>query len=245
MAVVTEFVQDGIRYLPSKTLAKACGISPQYLTSFCRDGLVTAVFHRGAWHVEEQSLHRFLAEQEKQREEYNRRLSEEAKRDVEERARKAAAEEEQRIEVARAATRSALRVRRRTIASNGLLGTVTFFAAAISGALAFQTIAPEKFADTLHAAAHAPESISSQLAAASSLPVVDVLASSLFKTFCPIFNDCPPATPVATQHLQQSQTQTFPTQQTACAALSSFRQRPEFDRARCSPGSRAWASTRR
>jgi hypothetical protein len=43
MAALQEFIQDGIRHLPSKELAKSVGLSPQYLTRFCREGRVAAV----------------------------------------------------------------------------------------------------------------------------------------------------------------------------------------------------------
>ena len=37
MAALTEFVQDGIRYIPTKTIAKAVGLSPRYVADFCRN----------------------------------------------------------------------------------------------------------------------------------------------------------------------------------------------------------------
>ncbi len=45
MAALPELIQDGIRYVPTKAIAKEVGLSPRYLTDFCRDGRVTAVFH--------------------------------------------------------------------------------------------------------------------------------------------------------------------------------------------------------
>jgi hypothetical protein len=56
MAALTEFVQDGIRYVPTKAIAKEVGLSPRYLADSCRDGEVAAVFHKGAWYVQETSL---------------------------------------------------------------------------------------------------------------------------------------------------------------------------------------------
>jgi hypothetical protein len=37
-----EFVQDSIRYISSKAAAKRVGLSSDYISRFCRDGLVMA-----------------------------------------------------------------------------------------------------------------------------------------------------------------------------------------------------------
>ena len=70
MAALTEFIQDGIRYVPTKAIAKSVGLSPRYLADFCRDGRVTAIFHKGAWYVEESSLRSFLADRQREQEVY-------------------------------------------------------------------------------------------------------------------------------------------------------------------------------
>src|ERR1700682_1543964 len=69
-------VQDGVRYIPSKVAARAVGLSPDYVSRFCRDGAVRAIRQRDGWYVDENSLAAFVVEQAKQREEYNRKLSE-------------------------------------------------------------------------------------------------------------------------------------------------------------------------
>ena len=53
MSALPEFIQDGIRYVPTKAIAKSVGLSPDYLTRFCRERAVAAVFHKGAWYVNE------------------------------------------------------------------------------------------------------------------------------------------------------------------------------------------------
>jgi hypothetical protein len=84
MSALTEFIQDGIRYVPCKIVAKSVDLSSEYLTRFCRERLIMAVFHKGAWYAHEGSRHTFLQKQKREQEEYNRKLSQEKKREVQE-----------------------------------------------------------------------------------------------------------------------------------------------------------------
>ena len=70
MAALTEFIQDGIRYVPCKVVAKSVDLSPEYLTRFCRERLIMAVFHKGVWYVHEGSLYTFLEKQRREQEDY-------------------------------------------------------------------------------------------------------------------------------------------------------------------------------
>jgi hypothetical protein len=152
MAALSEFVQDGIRYIPTKVAAKAVGLSPRYLVEFCRGGKIAAIWHKGAWYVQETSLRAYLDKCTREQEEYNRKLSEDAKREIEENARRAALAERRRLQQIRSDRRRGQRIKILTSA----LAALTFFGVALSGALAFQNIAPQKFAATLHAASIAP-----------------------------------------------------------------------------------------
>jgi hypothetical protein len=40
-----EYIQDSIRYVPSKVAAKRVGLAPDYISRFFRDGLIGAA-HR-------------------------------------------------------------------------------------------------------------------------------------------------------------------------------------------------------
>ena len=181
MAALSEFIQDGVRYVPTKAIAKEVGLSPRYLADFCRDGHVSAVFHKGAWYVEENSLRAFLDKRAREQEEYNRKLSQEAKAEVE--------RHKAQLAPALPPEPAPLRVHRKP--AEVLLATLTIFAVMASGAVAFHNIAPQKFAATLNDASHAPEFLSSQVAAVASLPWLDNFAAALYRTICPIFRDCP------------------------------------------------------
>ena len=202
MAALTEFIQDGIRYVPTKVVAKSVGLAPDYLSRFCREGLVAGVFHKGAWYVEEQSLNRFLADQERQREEYNRKLSDEAKQEVARVRSAVTIAPHPHLREHRAAHQTP------TLQSpaSPVLPLLTF-CILIGTGVAFEAIAP-------------PNSIAraslknnfamraTQLAAASSLPWFDALADNFYNALCPIFRNCTASAP--TRISQQPSVNTSP-----------------------------------
>jgi len=185
MAALSEFVQDGIRYVPTKAIAKSVDLSPDYLTRFCREGKVAAVFHKGAWYVSEASLTTFLADEARRRDEQNRKLSEEAKQEVE---RLRAAQLAAIAPVA--STKPTPTMRRTTQPASLLIGTIAFLISLAGVGLAFEVIAPpNSIARENLKSNFAPTQ--QQLAAVSSLPWFDSFADTLFRTICPIFRDCP------------------------------------------------------
>src|SRR5438132_14084801 len=75
-------VADGARYALTRVVAKSANLSPNYITRFCREGLVQAVRNNGLWYVNEDSLRNFLADQARQREEWNQGQSRRRKEEL-------------------------------------------------------------------------------------------------------------------------------------------------------------------
>jgi len=231
MAALSEFVQDGIRYVPTKSIAKTVDLSADYLTRFCREGKVAAVFHKGAWYVSEASLTTFLADEARRREEQNRKLSEEAKQEVERvRAAQVAA-------MAPAAIHLAPTIRRSAQPASLIIGAISFLISLAGVGLAFEMIAPPNSITRANFKTNIAEIFQTltsgmvsrahdQLAAASSLPWLDTFADALYRTVCPILRDCPREEFVAAPqpHLQQKATATSSPSQPAVATPQTVQQ---------------------
>jgi len=133
-------VVDGIPYVLSRAVAKTAGLSPNYISRFCREELVQAVRNNGLWYVNEDSLRNYLADQARQRDEWNQKQSELRKQE------RGLAEKS----AAPTPTRSALpATTRRVQPAEALLAGLTLFAVMASGALAYSNIAPEAFARSI------------------------------------------------------------------------------------------------
>ncbi|KAB2938003.1 MAG: hypothetical protein K8F92_15575 [Hyphomicrobium sp.] len=80
--MVDEITIDGVPFIAARTAAATVGISPDYLTRWCREGLVTA--HRlssGIWFVNLQSVQQCLAEREAQKALWRAQLSQGLKKE--------------------------------------------------------------------------------------------------------------------------------------------------------------------
>lgn len=195
-----EFIQDGICYVPSKVAAKRVGLSPDYISRFCRQRAVIATWHRSMWYVNEASLDAFLAQQAQEREENNRKLAEEARQEAE-RARAAPSTRAPHPNL-RAYTRTIARDRVQKVLAK-TLATITLVVS-LGSAFAL-TNDRDAFSAFNEGAASARASLTRNIgsgrdvaetqlaAAASSLSWLDALGEKLFQTLCPLFNDCPPA----------------------------------------------------
>ena len=80
--MVDEITIDGTRFVAARQAASLVGMSPDYLTRWCREGLVKARrITSGIWFVNLQSLQQHLAEREARktawRSELSQRLREE------------------------------------------------------------------------------------------------------------------------------------------------------------------------
>jgi len=193
-----ELLQDSIRYVPSKVAAKRVGLSPDYISRFCRQGLVTATWHRGMWWVNEASLDKFVAEQARQREEYNRKLAAETRKETE-RARAATPTSEPHPNL-RAYTRTIARDRARKVLAKTLatitlvvsLGSAFALTSDRETYAAFNERVASVGASLTRNIGSARDVAETQLAAAaSSLSWLDALGQKIFQTLCPLFNDCP------------------------------------------------------
>lgn len=182
-------VQDGIRYIPSKVAARAVGLSPDYVSRFCRAGDVRAIRQRHGWYVDEKSLAAFVADQARRREEYNRTLSE------------AVTQQFQRAKETAAASVTiaphpdlkkfvADTKRRAARTSRAIATTALVFAVFFSSAFAFEAVAPQ--APAISAAfRNNVAGVQTQLAtSAASFPWLDHLATNLYNALCPIFTNC-------------------------------------------------------
>jgi len=174
----TEFFQDGIRYVPTKVAAKRVGLSPDYVARMARERVIVATRHQRTWYVSEASLDTYLASQAQQRDEYNRKLSEEARQEVERVRAATPITVAPHPQVHAHATALAHRRARKTFIIQSLAAIVLFVS--VVGAFALTDLGSE------------PRTAGqSHLAAASSLPWLDTIGDKLFNVFCLLFNDCP------------------------------------------------------
>jgi len=181
-----EFVQDSIRYVASKVAAKKVGLSSDYISRFCRDGLVLGTRHNGSWYINEGSLDTYLKSQAAEQAARNRELSAAAKEDV----RRVQNEQQQ---AQRPATPPpppvTSPIHRAPLARTRASKAV--FAQAIAALILFVSVgAAYAFADlsALSAIKENAASARSQLAASASW--FDALAEKVYDTVCPYFSDC-------------------------------------------------------
>ena len=74
--MVDEITIDGTRFVAARQAAALVGMSPDYLTRWCREGLVQARrIASGIWFVNLQSLQQHLAEREAHKAEWRTRLA--------------------------------------------------------------------------------------------------------------------------------------------------------------------------
>ena len=74
--MVEEITIDGTRFVAARQAASLVGMSPDYLTRWCREGLVKARrITSGIWFVNLQSLQQHLAEREARKAEWRAELS--------------------------------------------------------------------------------------------------------------------------------------------------------------------------
>ena len=75
--MVEEITIEGIRFVTAKQAAALVGMSPDYLTRWCREGLIQARrLAGGIWFVNLQSLQQHLAEREARKAEWRAQLAE-------------------------------------------------------------------------------------------------------------------------------------------------------------------------
>ena len=75
--MVEEITIDGTRFVAARQAAALVGMSPDYLTRWCREGLVKARrITSGIWFVNLQSLQQHLAEREARKAEWRAQLAE-------------------------------------------------------------------------------------------------------------------------------------------------------------------------
>ena len=73
--MLDEITLDGVRYLAGKRAASLVGVSPDYLTRWCREGLVQARrLAGGVWFVSVASLEQHLAEKEARKQQWRAQL---------------------------------------------------------------------------------------------------------------------------------------------------------------------------
>ena len=74
--MLDEIQIDGIPFVAARRAAADVGISPDYLTRWCREGLVTARrISSGIWFVNVQSLKQHLADREERKAEWRAQLA--------------------------------------------------------------------------------------------------------------------------------------------------------------------------
>ncbi len=202
----SEIIVAGVRFVSVRDAATGVEISADYISRLCRKGVVHGRLEGREWYVNPASLSEWRANQARRKDALRERTRELRK---EERANGHAVTSPITVAPHRELNdrfkQHIKRAQRVRAAGTAFLATLTLFAVMASGALAFQNIAPQKFAAAVDAATHAPENIQSQLAAVASLPWIDALASNVFNAVCPIIGNCSPteiATPSTQQHLQ-------------------------------------------
>jgi predicted site-specific integrase-resolvase len=77
-----EITIDGMPFIAARSAAAMVGMSPDYLTRWCREGLVTARrLAGGIWFVNLQSLYQHLAEREARKMQWRAQLSQRLKQE--------------------------------------------------------------------------------------------------------------------------------------------------------------------
>ena len=214
-------VVDGIQYVLTRAVAKGANLSPDYIASFCRGGLVHAVRHNGMWYVNEASLQKFLADEAQQQAEWKRRLSEQRKRELQvaRQASPAGRDATHSTQVKRRtsqpgtahpaairftqlkrATRHFIRASREIIVAVALTGILMSALAPALPDAQQRLIASgrEKIRDALASLGNIPLA-RDQLAAASNFPWLEEFAKNFHAALCPILRNCPSAERATTQ----------------------------------------------
>lgn len=74
--MVEEITIDGMPFIAARNAAALVGMSPDYLTRWCREGLIKARrLSGGIWFVNLQSLQQHLAEREAQKAQWRAQLA--------------------------------------------------------------------------------------------------------------------------------------------------------------------------
>lgn len=74
--MLEEIIIDGVPFMAARYAAANVGISPDYLTRWCREGLVTARrVAGGIWFVNLPSLEKYLAEKQARKEIWRAQLA--------------------------------------------------------------------------------------------------------------------------------------------------------------------------
>lgn len=80
--MVEEITIDGMPFIAARNAAAIVGISPDYLTRWCREGLITARrISSGTWFVNLQSVQQHLAEREARKALWRAQLSQRLKQE--------------------------------------------------------------------------------------------------------------------------------------------------------------------
>lgn len=199
----SEIIVDGVSYIPSKDAATRVALNADYISRFCRGGLVQCTQVGGMWYVNEDSLRLFIKKQELQKREWRktqaqRRRSEQAQAGM---LPKQATAQSQPFEstpiknpaIMTIAPRELSRPQLSPIQSplllapapqKVLLKSIVFLIVLTSTGLAFEMIAPPETLSRVHVAAQ------KQAAAIASIPIIDKTASAFYNFVCPFVSNC-------------------------------------------------------
>ena len=194
-----EIIVDGRRYVPSKAAARTVDLVPDYISRLCRSGFVDGRLENGMWYVSEESLRKFLADQELQKERHNKEKAERLKQEQHAAGFHDAIKDAQHPAITIAAPHAELQAHHATKAraSRVLATSVLSFFLLFSSALAFEIAAPPGSA---HRAQLASAISRTQTAAAASSNIFGAIGNF----FANLFHQ--PATPtlIATGGAQPS-----------------------------------------
>ncbi len=203
-----EIFIDRIKYISARDAAKKVGLSHNYISKLCRRGLEGTKLVEGVWHVNERALRDFLEKKDRNRQRQLEQLANTRRDELVKSGNTPSPSKKEYDEIKKVVSetlaiteahkmqRSPLPERRDKVdfGFRKIIATVASSLAVlillISSAVAFQALSPSGRAERAAFQKYYGNK-NEQLAAITSIPLIDKFASKVFFTLCPYIYGCP------------------------------------------------------